>query len=309
MTKLKHLVPVLALLYVLLGNVAAATEVTAGPDSFKAQARGILERDLPSEESALAYRALYDRHYSRARQDELGRHADAAQARAWFEATRSVFFYTLDRDYLSDSADALARLASLGEVNAADHYAYYRLLLAARAFDKARDFSKRHAGMGEAPLPATVALAGPEPRVTEWRVDDDGGTLRQRAYDLPMGTAILAVSSPACHFSQRAFAAIMRDPELTAEILPLLKLMTPPEPHLDIDGIRAWNEAKPALRTSLMHDIKEWPMLSDWSTPTFYFFQDGKLITHVTGWPKTGNKEALRAALRQVASRRAAGPD
>ena len=46
--------------------------------------------------------------------------------------------------------------------------------------------------------------------------------------------------------------------------------------------------------------MTDWPEIKYRGTPTMYFYQNGKLVSQLIGWPKEGQKQALIDALTKV---------
>jgi len=108
------------------------------------------------------------------------------------------------------------------------------------------------------------------------------------------------VTHPACHFSQEAFRAIEGDAGLLALFADHAQLIAPSARRFEVALFQQWNREHPGLPMRLAYDRSQWPQLEAWSTPTFYFFRDGRLQAVVDGWPKGGRKDDLLAAARKI---------
>lgn len=60
---------------------------------------------------------------------------------------------------------------------------------------------------------------------------------------------------------------------------------------------------EPRLPIAFSARREDWPFVDDWSSPTFYFLRQGKLVAKVTGWPKEGRRAEFSAALHQLGLR------
>ena len=94
--------------------------------------------------------------------------------------------------------------------------------------------------------------------------------------------------------------AIFTDPKLKAAMLGKVRWITPQDNRLSFEQIQQWNIEHPETRMSIVNLQKEWRDIDDWSTPTFYFFENGRLISKMNGWPKAGNRENLIANLKRI---------
>jgi hypothetical protein len=63
---------------------------------------------------------------------------------------------------------------------------------------------------------------------------------------------------------------------------------------------QSWNQTHPGQEITLAYRDAEWPMITRWGTPDFYFLKDGVVRAKVFGWPPGGRKAQLVAALHEV---------
>jgi len=61
--------------------------------------------------------------------------------------------------------------------------------------------------------------------------------------------------------------------------------------------IAEWNRNLPKVHYHFPVNISDWPEISYWGTPSFYFFKDGALIRKVVGW-RRDEEEAQDIKLR-----------
>jgi len=63
----------------------------------------------------------------------------------------------------------------------------------------------------------------------------------------------------------------------------------------------AWNVAHPLARMDYIYRQGDWTAIDTWSTPTFYFFRNGKPVGKLSGWAPGGEGErALRGELEKL---------
>lgn len=148
--------------------------------------------------------------------------------------------------------------------------------------------------------PAESVVASTEPVVSYWTVSAAPSMLARQAFAFSAGAQIVVVSSPLCHFSQNATAAIEFDPALRRMFRDHSVWIRPVDPTLDWDTHVHWNRDHADFPIHLAHAHAEWPEIDYWGTPTFYFFMNGKLVESVSGWPAEGNKASVLAAAAKV---------
>jgi hypothetical protein len=122
----------------------------------------------------------------------------------------------------------------------------------------------------------------------------------RRNVDLQRPAQVVIVSHPLCHFSQAAVQDIQADPVLDKVFREHAKWLVPQDAHLYFDIMQRWNREHPGREVTMTVRREEWPMIDSWSTPTFYFLENGVVSAKVEGWPKGGRRPELLAALRQV---------
>src|SRR5690606_13700951 len=106
----------------------------------------------------------------------------------------------------------------------------------------------------------------------------DDGRVRLENVDLDNGEFVLVVADPACHFTQDAVVAIQDDRELREYFAGNSVWLAPDGLELRLDGVTKWNRALPQYRLALVTDIRDWKDIDYWNTPTFYFYEEGKVV-------------------------------
>ena len=106
-------------------------------------------------------------------------------------------------------------------------------------------------------------------------------------------TGMVVTVHPSCRYSRRALEAIRSDEALK----PLLEgsvLLVDPYAGLADPKIAAWNDREPSLQMLQAVHKHEWPEVSYWGTPTFYFYHQGRVVHRVTGWPRDESDARLQ---------------
>ncbi|WP_207306768.1 hypothetical protein [Xanthomonas oryzae] len=224
-----------------------------------------------------------------------------ADARRIFEVTNVASFYTDDPLITADQAKALAALERLHASKPYDVIQTYRALLAARSFATAKQFFTRHSVDLDHPPPEII-----EPYVipagipSELRVTQGGARLVHEAARGDIGRVIIVVADPLCAYTLKAMVAIGQDPALTKLMQSHAKWIAPPSRQDDFSVFASWNSRYPQQRMSLAFRKTDWPMVTQWATPMFYFMDGGRVVETVAGWPAQGHKAELLAAARRI---------
>lgn len=183
-----------------------------------------------------------------------------------------------------------------------DYTKMYQALVGTRRFGEANVIARRHPSANLARLPqireaASLSING----ATELAFTDDGKTLlRQHAMMGKGAPHVVAILHPLSQPSQEAATAINADPALVAALKGHATWLAPPEGDLHQSTFEEWNRTHPNEVMTLAYRRSEWPSFDSWDTPTFYFFNQGKLVAKVAGWPKDGNTAALVAAMKKI---------
>ncbi|WP_447585757.1 hypothetical protein [Pseudoxanthomonas mexicana] len=213
-----------------------------------------------------------------------------------FAAANVAHAYSVRETYLDKMLDAFEVLRTRDAVSQRIHGDLYGALVASRQFDRARKLAIEFPQWPVETLPAI------HPQATQARtalkVVGSAG-LEQIAVEVENGPRIVVISHPLCHFSQRAVAAIEQDAALS-KIMANSLWLAPVDRKLYIDVLAQWNQAHPAHEIMIAYDRAHWPALASWSTPTFYFLRDGKLMSVVEGWPDEGNRKQLLSAAKGI---------
>ncbi|QJD69451.1 hypothetical protein HG421_18275 [Xanthomonas campestris pv. badrii] len=223
------------------------------------------------------------------------------QARQIFEVANAASFYTGDSRITEDQVKALAALERFHASQPHDVVQTYRALLAARDFAAAKGFFAHHAdGLPHPPPEVVEPIAVAAGLPSELRIAPHGRRLLHVASHIDAGRLIIVVADPLCPYTQRAMAAIGQDPALNAVMRSHSKWIAPPSRQDDFSVFAAWNERYPQQQMSLAFRKSDWPMLTQWATPIFYFMDAGRVIDTVAGWPAQGHRAELLAAAKRI---------
>lgn len=254
-------------------------------------------RDRPASDMARAMHARYMAVYG----DVLPSTLEDTGLVAMFESLATVAFYLGEpataRDLLAVTTELEQRSVATAEHLERTHAA----LVAARLLGEARVFHDLHPGLEARRVPEVEPAAPPATGAPGMLVWDSGrGVLQHEAIELDAAYQVLVVSHPLCGFSKAASDAISDDPELAGVFSRHATWTVAPPGELPLGPIERWQARHPDQRIGLIDDPKAWRFIETASTPVFYFLKSGEVVESVNGWPESGNREAVVAALRRI---------
>lgn len=312
----RHLWRVLAMLALSgpLGAVAEPGEDACSPPSQPPAGGSAIARDLaslhatddssaplPAQARARAISQCYRQRFAARLGDKAIAHTSDADLELLFQAANMAAFYQASVAHLNDMARLLDELNARGLVRASHVGDLHGAYVESRKFDRARQLAREYPQAGLQPLPqvldaSAAALQGP----SVWTVSADERVLTREAVDLDVPGMIVVVAHPDCHFTVDALQAIDADPRLAGAFAQHAVWIVPPGRSLDFDRLQQWNRQHPESPMTLAVRSSDWPMIDQWATPTFYFFQDGRLQEKVVGWPGGKQRQKVVEALREI---------
>lgn len=262
------------------------------------------ETDPSTRQLALVYNKRYGELFSRLQTPKNVAVFNSGDVQALFQAAQSAAFYTVDPRYVRDMQLDLSELQKRGVASQLQYNLLYREFIDTRQFSEAQaiarthpaDSFERYGGLhpGEkielvrekmAPVPDFHDATGPDLRTpTFLSLSSNGRELIRRSVRVDAPAQIIVTISPDCEFAQGGIQAIEADPTLRSIILNHTIWLIPPPATPTFESIARWNRSHPDVIMHLAYDMREWPMIDRWETPTFYFLRQGKLVGEVVGW-------------------------
>jgi hypothetical protein len=265
-------------------------------DSFDQFQRHLVDSDPPTDTVAAKvgerYRTLFAPYQTTATVAKLG-NDDLALL---FRAAHMAFFYSVAPSALDDMRLDLTELHRRGIAREADDARVYASLIQIRYFGEARAFARLHPRSPAEAVP-DVADDSTHRGPSALYVHAGGSQLERRSVDLRTGR-ILVVSSPLCHFSQRAIRSIESDRALRPLFHNHAVWLVPADQSTPFTTVARWNHLHPHETMAVAYRREEWPMVDRWETPVFYFLRDGRVVSKVIGWPVAGRKAEIKRSLK-----------
>lgn len=222
---------------------------------------------------------------------------DPGARRAVFEALHLLAFTTKATEH----ALALRAFAESRQVapplTVDEQQQVYGVLVGARQFAAAQAWQTLMEEAAREFLPIIIDRLGPGAWPSVWVVGKTPDTLERRAAKSLAGAQVVMIAGLGCHFSQAAMRAIAADARLAERLAPLTQWLVLPESQLGFRNLQAWNTTHATMELRLIHRLEEWPFVERAATPQFFFLRDGKVVAHISGWPKEGRSDDLHQAL------------
>lgn len=285
------------------GAVANPTVIASELEQrYQALLDGDPERDVPASARLATISEHYARLFPYIASPRFLRDATAADLGFAFRAASLAWGYIEDERYLADLRAVFGELADRGIASTSQKVDFLGALVRARHFDAARAFArelrKQHPDLDIEPIPE---ISGEVDAAEPWvyAVADDAKHLERVPLPVSKGMHLLVVAHPLCGFSRQAMTDLAADDELGPVVRRLATWLSPVDGRLYLPEVADWNRSHPQTPVVLTHRRNQWPMIDDWSTPTFYLLRDGELVGKVQSWPlDTGNRAALAGLLR-----------
>ncbi|HTV33563.1 MAG TPA: hypothetical protein VME69_10765 [Methylocella sp.] len=213
-------------------------------------------------------------------------------------AATEASLFTQRAQFLYNALADLKELASRGQATDRQYFEVYQELIHHRMFAEAAAMFKDHHADGMEPLPSVIDNVGDLPHArTEYQIASKGDELIRRASESPQ-TGILVVADPLCHFSVAAISYIHSDPILNPIFHDHSKWIAPSSRYINLRQFQEWDRTYPEATLSIVYRQRDWKFVDEWTTPTFYFFRNGRLIRKLTGWRGAGEAQAIEETLR-----------
>ncbi|MGH8427590.1 MAG: hypothetical protein ACRES7_06370 [Gammaproteobacteria bacterium] len=254
-----------------------------------------------AEEASPAGRE-YEKLFASDQKEDKIRSYDESDVRLLLRAAGMAAFATREAEYSRDMVLDLNELERRHAAVLPDYRQTYEALINTRLFAAAQKFYAAHPSAARTPPPDYLDEAGVvEPGTpTVLMVSTTQREVIRRPVALDASAQVVILTDPQCHFCAYFLDALQSRPQLRRLLEEHALWITPPSGVLDFDTLQQWDRAHPAERIDIMYRLQEWPMVKDLAAPTFYFLQNGSLVTTVVGWPRNGNFEKLQAALKKI---------
>jgi hypothetical protein len=218
-----------------------------------------------------------------------------------FGATFAAQFYTQGSKYIHDMQLDLTTLERRGHATDAEYQQMYNAFVGNRLFSDAQRLAASHSRVAFPFLPKYVDRTIRDGKPTVMALSSDGSTLVRKTFDLSAPAQVVIIASPLCHFAQYSLKDIQGDSALRTLFSKHATWLVPPDDNsTPFTAIRQWNQSHPGEQMKIAYAMNEWPMFDRWQLPTFYFLKRDHVVSEVVGWPRTGRRMEVLAALRKI---------
>lgn len=217
-----------------------------------------------------------------------------------FLAASEADFYAPNLEHLADMRRIFLALEQRKQSTPDEIETLYGALFQARAFDELKRFQEAHpsSSLAAPPRLEPTPLADAPHGLMDVAANEK--LLSYRAIDLATGKHIVVIAHPLCHFSQGATATIEADPGLAAVFKKHATWVAPPDRGVDITAFQQWKSQHHDTPIAIAYSTLAWPEVDVWQTPVFLFFDNGKLVSKMIGWPREGNMPELKAQIEKL---------
>lgn len=276
-------------------NAARQINVQDAFDIFWHEMRDA-EKLSTSQQRAIAVAKSYE-HYIAPITVENIKRLSTADLHLLLQAARAKVAYLQAEDGAQFARAIGTELAARNELKSSEANDITQFLVITRQLSLARSWS--HSSGSTFNIPSVRDFHSSDIH-SEWLLAQQHGEIFHKDFEFPSGPYVIIVSHPLCHFSENAVEAIKNDTDISNALHGRVKWLVPQQLNFYVDEFRRWNTENPDQQLSLAYRNNEWPEVSSWATPTFYFFTSGKLVSSFAGWPAKGNREELLAHMRGV---------
>lgn len=232
--------------------------------------------------------ASYDALIASFQQPERLAHASTHDVDLLFRAATSVAWVAPCERYLRDARMDLDELAQRGFADSQRVSTMHDLLVSARDFDAANSLALRFPAADIRPLSALRKIVSATPGAPTVLLARSGQPIIHEAIQMDVPLRIIVIAG--CHFSEDAVRAISRNPEM-GRLFHAHAIWLSSETER-LPDVAEWNREFPDQPMYVAWRDDEWKMLGNWSMPTFYVFEHGKLVDRWSGW--ASDKESLK---------------
>lgn len=202
----------------------------------------------------------------------------------------NISYFTLAAKHLA------AQQQVLDEIQQRGRYVAHLAKQLYRNYVVARDLVKAH----------RIKQAYQLPAIPEYQYQTYSGQgllrLQQQQLVLQSNTTeypLIVVVGTGCHFSQNFMAWAEQQPHVRSWLAKHALFLLNPMESTTLHPIALMQQRYPWLNLAVAYKRSEWPQISSWATPSFYF-ETPQGEQHFSGWPIAGNAALLQRYLQQV---------
>ena len=219
-----------------------------------------------------------------------------------FDAADTAVFYSHDEKIADELVEIYNALRARGKERPGDRSSLAGAQIISRNFSSLGKMSTFESFPDEYHVPDIENEISDDQ--ARWQLlKPSNNKLIRTTHSIEKGKSVIVISNPLCGFSNAASKAIESNADLSEFFSKYSLWLVPPTRRLYFKEITAWNSNYPSQKMALAYKTENWPIIDDWSTPIFYFIENGEVVDKVIGWPKDGgNVSKLRNAITRFSS-------
>lgn len=255
----------------------------------------------------------YIQLYNRCLKPVISKHGvdgyNKEQLHALYKALYAITLFSSDLSATTDFAKIIYRKIELKEDPTSYIEKLYQTYIQNRQFTKAQELVNNYPKLNFNERVNVIDATGTASKPYQTNQDgvrslfalnQQGNQITRHKFEFPQGVHIVVVSSSICNPCNRLFTWLKSEPQLMKVMEEHTTWLVPPEGRLFVNEMLETQKTYAPIKLFYAHKQAEWPEISYWATPTFYFYQNGELIGQLVGWPPEGRKEKLVAILKQL---------
>lgn len=174
----------------------------------------------------------------------------------------------------------------------------YHSYIFTRQLDKASTLAQQYPNTVFSYMPPVLNIS--DGKRTLFELDKDQLSIEQQSFDFPKGGHLIVVGSPICGPCKMALSWFKAKPQLLKVLTQHSTWIMPVFGEFYFDEMKENHNAYAPIRMKYAVKESQWPEITYWGTPSFYFYLDGKVVKQVVGWPKQGREKEIRIGLKQI---------
>jgi hypothetical protein len=259
-----------------------------------------LDRDIDLPEARIPkLKAQFEKVLAEADSESLEKLSDI-DLLAFFEAAYRVAFYSMEVPYSQQMRRGMDEMERRHIATTTLRQQMLDRYVGSRMLDEAQAYAVDPANAGIEKLPTIRDVSSSRHTATLWKVEDDGASLVRHDFSLGDQARLVVVGSPWCPYSQRASETILADREMSSLMARHSTWIMSQASMPDLSVVEKWNQAHVGWPMQLVYLNSEWPLITSWGTPGFYFLKGGKVVVSFTGWPGSERLRDVRAGFERI---------
>ena len=201
-----------------------------------------------------------------------------------FMILSSVHRFSMDEELLPHLSTIIDTQKQKGQVNEKLTGYLHAVLVMARRFDQARALEQTFPKIEFHPTATLTDQSDGGIFRSILTYDGSGVNLTREPFKLPDGGFVVFGAHTGCFYSKQLVSYIQASPELTTIFSDRSVLIKSPSFTLDLVAMGQYNDSIAPLKLNYIYSVDDWPEIPNWNTPELYFYFDGELVSHMSGW-------------------------